>query len=204
MYKVIIGKKIGMSRIYNEKGKAIPVTLVTAGPCYVTQIKKVEKEGYNSLQIGFSETAKNNKPRTGHLNKALKGKDKLRYLRELRVDELNDVKEGQEIKVDVFEKGDKVKIIAKSKGMGFAGVVKRHKFHGSPKTHGHKHDLRKPGSIGAGYPEHVIKGLRMAGRMGGDKVTLNSEVIDLDVDKNLIILKGGIPGARESLVFIKS
>lgn len=201
--KVILGKKIGMSRVFDKNGNAIPVTLVTAGPCYVTQIKKIDKEGYNSFQIGYGKAKKINKPEAGHLKKA--GKDNnLKYLKEIRVDEIKDEKEGQEIKVDVFEKGDLVKISSVSKGMGFAGVVKRHKFHGSPKTHGHKHDLRKPGSIGAGYPEHVIKGMKMAGRMGGDKVTLNSEVVDLDIEKNLIVLKGGIPGARESLVFIKA
>jgi large subunit ribosomal protein L3 len=201
--KVILGKKIGMSRVFDKNGNAIPVTLVTAGPCYVTQIKKIDKEGYNSFQIGYGKAKKINKPEAGHLKKA--GKDNnLKYLKEIRVDEIKDEKEGQEIKVDVFEKGDLVKISSVSKGMGFAGVVKRHKFHGSPKTHGHKHDLRKPGSIGAGYPEHVIKGMRMAGRMGGDKVTLNSEVVDLDIEKNLIVLKGGIPGAKESLVFIKA
>lgn len=192
-----------MSRVFDKNGNAIPVTLVTAGPCYVTQIKKIDKEGYNSFQIGYGKAKKINKPEAGHLKKA--GKDNnLKYLKEIRVDEIKDEKEGQEIKVDVFEKGDLVKISSVSKGMGFAGVVKRHKFHGSPKTHGHKHDLRKPGSIGAGYPEHVIKGMRMAGRMGGDKVTLNSEVVDLDIEKNLIVLKGGIPGAKESLVFIKA
>jgi len=202
--KVILGKKIGMSRLFNKSGKAIPVTLITAGPCYVTQIKKAEKEGYNSMQIGYGRTKKNNKPEAGHLKKAGKDNNNLKYLKELRIDDLGDIKEGSEIKVDVFEKGDKVKITAVSKGKGFAGVVKRHGFHGSPKTHGHKHDLRKPGAIGAAYPEHVMKGMKMAGRMGGDKVTLNSEVIDLDKDKNLIVLKGGIPGACESLVFIKS
>ncbi len=201
--KVILGKKIGMSRIFNKEGKAIPVTLITAGPCYITQIKKTDKEGYNSLQIGYGKAKKINKPVAGHLKKVAKDNN-LKYLREIRVAEIKDEKEGQEIKVDVFEKGDLVKISAISKGKGFAGVVKRHHFAGSPKTHGHKHDLRKPGSIGAGYPEHVIKGLRMAGRMGGDRVTLNSEVVDLNKDKNLIVLKGGIPGARESLVFIKA
>ena len=170
--KVILGKKIGMSRIFNKEGKAIPVTLITAGPCYITQIKKTDKEGYNSLQIGYGKAKKINKPAAGHLKKVAKDNN-LKYLREIRVAEIKDEKEGQEIKVDVFEKGDLVKISAISKGKGFAGVVKRHHFAGSPKTHGHKHDLRKPGSIGAGYPEHVIKGLRMAGRMGGDRVTLN-------------------------------
>ena len=165
--KVILGKKIGMSRLFDESGKAIPVTLIEAGPCYVTQIKKVEKEGYNSMQIGYGKTKKNNKPETGHLKKAGKDNNNLKYLKELRIDDLGDIKEGSEIKVDVFEKGDKVKITAVSKGKGFAGVVKRHGFHGSPKTHGHKHDLRKPGAIGAAYPEHVMKGMKMAGRMGG-------------------------------------
>jgi large subunit ribosomal protein L3 len=201
--KAILGKKVGMSRIFDKDGQAISATIIEAGPCYISQIKNKEKDGYNSLQIGFDRTKKNNKPEAGHLKKAGSGNNNLKYLKELRVDKLDDFKEGQEIRVDVFAKGDKVKITAKSKGKGFAGVVKRHHFAGSPKTHGHKHDLRKPGSIGSGYPEHVIKGLRMAGRMGNDQVTLNSEVVDLNKDKNLIILKGGIPGAKNSLVFIR-
>ena len=202
--KAILGKKIGMSRIFDESGNAIPVTLVSAGPCFITQIKKEEKEGYNSIQIGFGVTKKNNKPEAGHLKKAGKENNNLKYLKEIRVDEIGDIKEGQEMKVDGFEKGDKVKITATSKGKGFAGVVKRHGFHGSPKTHGHKHDLRKPGAIGAAYPQHVMKGVKMAGRMSCDKITINSEVIDFDIDKNLIVLKGGIPGSRESLVYIKA
>lgn len=202
--KAILGKKIGMSRVYNETGQVTAVTLIEAGPCFITQIKKEEKEGYNSIQFGFDKTRKNNKAEKGHLKKAGKDNDNLRHLKELRVEEIKEEKEGQEIKVDIFAKGDKVKITATSKGKGFAGVVKRHGFAGSPKTHGHKHDLRKPGSIGAAYPEHVMKGLKMAGRMGCDKNTLNSEVVDIDKDKNLLILKGGIPGGRNSLVLIKA
>lgn len=203
MIKTILGKKIGMSRIYDKEGNAVSITLIEAGPCFITQIKRKEKESYNAVQIGYGRAKKNNKPRQGHLKKINKNLIALKYLKEIRTDNLEDLKEGQEIKVDIFQEGDKIKITSKSKGRGFAGVIKRHGFHGSPETHGHKHDHRKPGSIGAGFPEHVIKGMKMAGRMGGDKVTLNSEVITVDKDKNLIALKGAVPGARNSLVFVR-
>lgn len=202
--KAILGKKIGMSRVYTDNGKVVSVTLVEAGPCFITQIKKKEKEGYNAFQIGYGKAKKLNKPNKGHLKKSQKDKENLKYLREIRVEDLNDLKEGQEIKNDIFTEGDKVKITSKSKGKGFAGVMKRHGFHGSPKTHGHKHDHRKPGSIGAAFPEHVMKGVKMAGRMGGGKVTLNSEIIKIDTEKNLIALKGNVPGARNGLVLIRA
>lgn len=200
--RAILGKKIGMSRVYSETGDIIPVTLVEAGPCLVTQIKKEDKDKYNAIQIGYGKAKKLNKPQKGHLKKISKDTN-VKYLQEIRVEECGDVKEGQEIKVDIFKTGDKVKITSKSKGKGFAGVIKRHGFHGSPATHGHKHDHRKPGSIGAAFPEHVMKGLKMAGRMGGEKVTLNSEIIDINSEKNIIVLKGAIPGARENIVLIK-
>lgn len=202
--KAILGKKIGMSRTFNENGDAVPVTLVKVGPCFITQIKSQKKEGYNAVQIGYSKAKKLNKPKKGHLKRAKKDNESLKYLKEIRVEEISELKEGQEIKADIFEAGDKVKITSTSKGKGFAGVIKRHGFHGSPATHGHKHDHRKPGSIGAAFPEHVMKGMKMAGRMGGDKVTLNSKVVNIDKKKNLIALKGNVPGAKESLVLIKA
>ena len=204
--KAIIGKKIGMSRIFNKKGNAVPVTLILTGPCFVTQIKKTEKDGYNAVQIGYGEGKKINKPEEGHLKKADKkiAEKKLKYLKEIKIDENEEVKVGQEMNVDLFGEGDKVQVTSQSKGKGFAGTIKRHGFHGSPSSHGHKHDLRKPGAIGAAFPEHVMKGVKMAGRMGDDKKSVsNLEVVSVDKEKNILALKGAVPGARNTLVLIK-
>lgn len=200
--KFILGKKLGMSRIFDEN-KVIPVTLIEAGPCPVVQIKNKEKDGYEAVQFGFEEIRdkKTKMPQKGHFKKA--GLDKnFRYLRECAVD---DLKIGQTIDVSIFSKGDKVKISGVSKGKGFQGVVKRHGFAGGPASHGHKHNLRAPGSIGSRFPQRVFKGMRMAGRMGGDRVSVKGLVVaDVDKENNLLAVKGAVPGRKGTLLEIKS
>lgn len=198
--KFILGKKLESAQIFGQEGKMIPVTLVLAGPCFVTQIKDKEKDGYNAIQIGFQEKKekKTNKPERGHLGK----NPNLRYLREFRA-ENPEIKLGDEIKADIFKEGDEVKVSGISKGKGFQGVVKRHGFGGGPKSHGQKHRLRAPGSIGATFPERVPKGRRMAGRMGGERVTVkNLEIIKVDVSENIIAIKGAVPGNRGTILEI--
>lgn len=198
--KFILGKKVGMSRVFRGE-EAIPVTLVLAGPCVVTQIKNADKDTYQAVQIGWGERKKLSKPLIGHLKKSkLKS---TRYLKEFRVDNVDGYKLGQEITASVFQPGDKAKVIAISKGKGFTGVVKRHGFSGSPKTHGHRHDERSPGSIGAAFPQHVFKGMKMAGRSGHDQVSVkNLEIIEVDAENNLLAFQGSIPGPRNVLVEI--
>lgn len=173
--KGIIGKKIGMTRIFNPEGHSIPVTVIEAGPCPVVQVKTKEKEGYHSVQLGFGEKRKNlfNLPWIGHFAKAkLEPK---RMLREIRIKEGEKVEVGQEVKVDIFSVGDKVHVTGISKGLGFQGTVRRHKFRGGPKTHGQSDRTRAPGSIGgSSYPSRVFKGQRMAGRMGGKGLLLKA------------------------------
>lgn len=209
--KFLLGKKLGMTQVY-KGDNVIPVTLIEIGPNFVTQIKTKEKDGYNAIQVGFGIKKEKNvkKPQRGHFKKI--GKN-LRWLKEFRissyakasVDKENpELKIGDEIKPDIFVTGDKVNVIAISKGKGFQGVVKRHGFHGGPKSHGQKDRHRAPGSIGASWPQHVIKGMKMAGRMGGDKVTVkNLEIIEIDNENNLIALKGAVPGRKGTLVMIK-
>lgn len=207
-----------MTQVY-KGNDVIPVTLIESGPNFVVQVKTKESDGYNAIQIGFGFKKEKNikKPQRGHLKKIqnLKFKIKnLRWLREFRipadaktlVDKKNpEIKLGDEIKPEIFVPGDKVSVIAVSKGKGFQGVVKRHGFSGGPKSHGQKDRHRAPGSIGASWPQHVIKGMRMAGRMGGDKVTVkNLEVIEVDKENNLIALKGAVPGKKGTLVMIRS
>ena len=203
--KAILGKKVGMTQIFDEDGTVVPVTLVEAGPCYVTQKKTTESDGYNAIQMGFGEVPdrKLNKPRHGHLKKS--GSPPLRYLREFRVDELDDYKEGQQVDVSVFEVGDRVDVVGISKGKGFAGVVKRHGFRGGPKTHGQSDRWRAPGSVGAGStPGRIFKGVRMAGRMGNERVTAqNLKVALVDADKNLLAVRGAIPGGKNGLVIVR-
>ena len=196
--KFILGTKKGMTRKFMEDGKVIPVTMIEAGPCYITQIKDKTKDGYTAVQVGYQEAKKINKPLTGHL----KASQKLKNLKEFRIEQDQlDLKTGQQISVAVFEKGDKVKVSADSKGKGFQGVVKRHGFSGGPKSHGHKDQLRMPGSIGATGPARVFKGVKMAGRMGGKRVSIaNLEIIDLDPKKNILYIKGAVPGRFNSLV----
>jgi len=198
--KFILGKKLESAQIFGQEGKIIPVTLVFAGPCFVTQIKNKEKDGYEGVQIGFGakKDKKMNKPQRGHLGE----NPNLKYLREFRA-ENSEMKLGDEIKVDIFKEGDKVKVSGISKGKGFQGVVKRHGFSGGPKSHGQKHSLRAPGSIGATFPERVPKGRRMAGRMGGERVTVkNLEIVKVDVEENILAIKGAVPGNRGTILEI--
>lgn len=201
--KFILAKKLEMSQIFNEQGNVVPVTLVAAGPCLVTQVRTKEKDGYSSVQIAFGETKKINKPRAGHLKKINIDK-KLKYLKEFRVDK-SEYELGAEIKADVFKEGDAVKVSGFSIGRGFQGVVKRHGFRGAPASHGTKHALRQPGSIGATFPERVPKGKRMAGRMGHERVTVRGlKIAKVDAENNIIAIKGAVPGKRGTLLEISS
>ncbi|UCF63140.1 MAG: 50S ribosomal protein L3 [bacterium] len=200
----LLGKKIGMTRIFDQDGNTIPVTVLEVGPCFVTQIKTVEKDGYEAVQIGFDEKKpKNlNKSIAGHLNKA--GVKPLRRLKEFQNFTNTELKVGDEIKADLFKPGELVKVTGTSKGRGFAGVVKRHHFRGGPVSHGQSDRLRAPGSLGqSSYPSRVYKGLRMAGQMGNKKNSvLNLRIVKVDPDQNLLFVKGAIPGARNSYVEI--
>ena len=200
--KFIIGKKLEMSQIFKADGNVIPVTAVLATPNVITQVKAAEgKDGYNAVQVGFGAEKKLKKSLAGHL----KGLAPVKTIKEFRVDAADAaaLKRGDEITVEVFAEGDSVKVSGVSKGKGFQGVVKRHGFHGSPKTHGHKDQLRMPGSIGAGGVQRVFKGRRMAGHMGDENVTVAGlNVVAIDAEKNIIYIKGAIPGARNSVVTI--
>jgi len=197
--KFILGKKIEMTQKFREDGEVVPVTAVLAGPCVVTQIRTQEKDGYDAVQIGFELSKKVNKPEGGHL----KDLGNLANLSEFRMSEVSNLKRGDEIDVSTFEVGNKVKVTSTSKGKGFQGVVKRYGFKGSMATHGHKDQLRMPGSIGATGPARVFKGTRMAGRMGGEQITVsNLEIIEINKDNNILFIKGAIPGARNGLVKI--
>jgi large subunit ribosomal protein L3 len=204
MFKGLIGKKIGMTQIFDENGAAVPVTLIEAGPCYVTQVRTPEHDGYTAVQLGFEEV----KPKRltggelGHLKRL--DLPPLRFIREFRA-KSTDISEGQAIKVDVFEVGERVDIIGTSKGRGFAGAVKRYHFRGGPKTHGQSDRHRAPGSRGSGTtPGRVYKGSRGPGHMGDDRVTAqNLKVAVVDAERNLIGVRGSIPGSRGGLVLIK-
>lgn len=209
--KGIIGKKVGMTQIFGEDGQAIPVTVIQAGPCYVTQIRTAEKDGYTAVQLGFEElppkrngSSRLNKPKIGHLKRGGLDLPDLRYLREFRTKEV-DVEEGQRLTADVFEQGDRIDVIGTSKGRGFAGTIKRHNFNRQKKTHGQSDRERAPGSIGAtSTPGRVLKGTRMGGRMGGDRVTVqNLEVVVVDADKNLLAVRGSVPGSKGGILLIK-
>ncbi len=201
MSQGIIGKKLGMTQVYKENAKVVGVTAIEAGPCVVIQVKTVDKDGYKAAQLGFGQPKRLKSPEKGHL----KGFGEFRYLRELRLAENENVEPGQKIDVSVFKAGDLVDITGISKGKGFAGVVKRHHFKGGPKTHGQSDRQRAPGSIGSTTsPGRVFKGTRMAGRMGNDRVTAQRlEVIRTDPAKNLLLVKGAVPGATNALLIIK-
>lgn len=201
--KFILGKKIEMTQIFKDDGEVIPVTVVKAGPCVVTAVKTKEKEKYDGIQIGFDIRKNPKKPEVGRVKKIVEVlKTCPRYFKEFRVEDPK-LHVGDFITAAVFQKGDAVEVTGTSKGRGFAGVVKRHGFHCQPSTHGHKDQLRMPGSSGATAPQRVIKGKRMGGRMGGDRVTVkNLKVVDVNIDKDLLYIKGAVPGARNSLVII--
>ena len=205
--KGILGKKVGMTQVFGERGEAIPVTVIEAGPCFVAQIKTVERDGYAAVQLGFEETkpARLTQPQLKHLQKS--DLPALRHLREVRVadDELATFEEGQKLTVDIFEAGELVDVTGTSKGRGFAGVVKRYGFGGGPKTHGQSDRQRAPGSVGAcTTPGRVFKGKRMPGRMGGERVTTQSlQVVLVDPERNLLALKGAVPGSKNGLLMIR-
>lgn len=192
--KFILGKKREMSQIFDEKGRVVPVTLIEAGPCFVTQLKNEEKDKYSAVQIGYVKKSKN-------VKKTEKGKE-YRYLKEFKNGD--GLKQGDEINVSIFQEGDKVKISGVSKGKGFAGAVKRWNFKGHlSSTHGTKHENRTIGSIGCRFPQRVIKGRRMPGRMGTDRTTVkNLKIAKIDKDNNLIAVKGAVPGGRGTLLEI--
>ena len=196
----IVGKKVGMSQVFDENGKMEAVTVIEAGPCLVTQIKTSDKEGYNAVQLGFGEAKKLTKAEQGHL----KTLGKLRTLREFRVDNTAEVKVGDKVDVSQFKTGDVVNVTGVSKGKGFAGVVKRHGFKGGPKTHGQTDRNRAPGAIGATTsPGRVLKGMRMAGHMGAEQITQKGlKVYKTDPEHNLLLVQGAVPGAKNGLLLI--
>lgn len=215
--KALIGQKLGMTQIFDEEGNVERVTLIEAGPCVVTQVKTMDKDGYNAIQIGYGDAKHQARPQMGHLKAA---NTNSAVLREIRLNDLDasetgaeadgedetkalDLKVGSKLEVTTFEVGDKVQITGTSKGKGFAGTVKRHNFATGPKTHG-SHNYRAPGSIGSGYPEHVFKGMRMAGHMGAERVTIRgSKVILIDAERKIMAVRGQVPGPRRGLVVVK-
>ena len=205
MKKGLIGKKIGMTQIFDEKGNVIPVTVVEAGPCVVAQVKTVDNDGYEAIQLGFGDVKDKhiNKPEKGHFVKAnLTAK---KHLREFRLDSIEGVKVGDELKANVFEAGEKVDVQGITKGKGFQGVIKRHGQHRGPMGHGSMYH-RRPGSMGAcSTPSRVFKGKKLPGHMGRLKVTVqNLDVVKVDMDKNVILIKGSVPGAKGAILKIKS
>ena len=205
MEKAIIGKKIGMTQIFDEKGLVIPVTVIEAGPCIVAQVKTIETDGYNAIQLGYGDVKENriNRPEKGHFTKAKLALKK--HLREFRVSEIADVTVGNEIKADVFETGDKIDVQGTTKGKGFQGVIKRHGQSRGPMGHGSMYH-RRPGSMGpCATPGRVFKGKKLPGHMGVDKVTVqNLEIVKVDLDKNAILIKGSVPGNKGSILKIKN
>jgi large subunit ribosomal protein L3 len=203
--KGIIGKKLGMTRVFLEDGNAAPATVIEAGPCPVIQKKTVEKDGYQALQLAFlpKKTTKANKPLQGHFAKADKGA--YYVLREIRATDVSEIEVGQEITVDIFKAGEFVDVIGTSKGRGFTGVVKRHGFRGSPAGHGTHEYFRHGGSIGAAaYPSHTFRGMKMPGHHGNSRVTVqNLEIIDIRPEMNILLIRGAVPGWRNGIVIIQ-
>lgn len=197
----IIGKKLGMTQIFTDDRKVQALTAVEAGPCTVTQVKTVEKEGYSAVQLGFGQAKRPKSADKGHLT----GLEMFRHLREFRVESTEGVKRGDKVDVSLFKPGDRVDVVGITKGKGFAGVVKRHHFAGGPKTHGQSDRLRAPGAIGAStHPGHVFKGTRMGGHMGFRRLTVrNLVVFGADPARNLLLVRGAVPGARNGLLLIR-
>lgn len=204
--KFILGKKVNMTQIWQDD-KVLAVTKVQAGPCFITQIKDQNNDSYQAIQVAFAEKKSKNisKPVRGHLKKAGIEKENARYIREFRINEIKpEMKVGGVIDVSTFAPGDIIDVVGVSKGKGFQGVVRRHGFSGKKKTHGNKDQLRASGSIGAKGPAHVFKGMRMGGRMGGDRVTIkNLEVVAVDLENNILFIKGAVPGGEKGLLMIK-
>ena len=205
MTKGILGKKVGMTQVFTENGELVPVTVIEATPNVVLQVKTVETDGYEAVQVGFDDKREvlSNKPAKGHVAKANTAPK--RFINEFNNVELGEYEVGKEITVDIFQAGDIVDVTGTTKGKGFQGVIKRHGQSRGPMTHGSRFH-RRPGSMGgASYPARVFKGKRLAGRMGGDRVTIqNLEIVRVDADKNVILVKGNVPGAKKSLIEIKT
>src|SRR5215216_2007567 len=203
MIQGMVGRKRGMTQIFDEAGLVHPVTVIECGPNVVTQIRTMEKDGYEAVQLGYGQDKRLNKPERGHLKPS--GYENLRELREVKADNVADFEVGQVIKADAFSEGELVDITGTSKGRGFQGGVKRHGFRGGPKTHGQSDRHRAPGSIGSSAtPGRVFKGLRMAGHMGHERVTVqNLKVLRVDPERNLLLVQGSVPGANESLVIVR-
>ena len=197
----LLGKKVGMTQIFTEKGEVVPATVLEVGPCFVTQVKTPARDGYSALQLGFGESRRLTKPERGHL----KNLPPLKHLLEVRTTNIADAQIGQKLNVTMFSAGDLVDVSGISKGKGHAGVVKRHHFQGGKKTHGQSDRLRRPGSSGATTtPGRVYRGLRMAGQMGNARATvLNLEVVQVDAERNLLAVKGAVPGGKNGLLFIR-
>ena len=203
--KGILGTKLGMTQIFDDT-RAIPVTVIKAGPCFVAQVKTEEKDGYSAVQLAFGATRPNGltKPEQGHFDKH--GGQAGRHIVEIRTDDAGSYEPGQELRADVFEAGERADVVGVSKGKGFAGVMKRHGFSGLSSSHGTERKHRSPGAIGAcATPSRVFKGMRMAGQMGNERVTvLNLEVVRADAERNLLLLRGAIPGPEGGLVMVRS
>lgn len=202
--KFIIGRKLEMSQRYRPTGEVVPVTLVKVEPCVITQVRTSDKDGYTAVQVGTGSKKHLAKPQMGHLKaSAAADAGNLATLREFRLDSVDGMAPGAVCDVEAFVSGDVIDVTGISKGKGFQGVVKRHGFAGGPATHGHKDNLRMPGSIGSGGIQHVLKGLKMAGRMGGDRVTVkNLEIVEVMADQGLVAVKGAVPGARGTTLLI--
>lgn len=204
MVSTILGRKIGMTQVWDEDDNVVPVTVIQAGPCTVSQVKTKATDGYDAIQIGFGDikAKRVNKPMAGHFAKA--GVEPMRYLREVRVDNAEEYKPGDQVTVDIFNDVKAVDVIGTSKGKGFQGTIKRWNFHRGPMTHGSRNQ-RRPGSIGqCAYPARVRKGLHMAGHMGNERVTVkNLKLVRIDAEQNLILVKGAVPGAKNGLVQVR-
>lgn len=202
MIEGLLGKKLGMTQIFDETGRVIPVTVIEVGPCVVTQIKTQERDGYEALQLGFDQKKRLKSPERGHLKAS--GAN-ARFLREVGADNIEEYSVGQVLDCSLFEEGQVIDVTGQSKGKGFAGVVKRHGFAGGPATHGQSDRHRAPGSIGASAtPSRVFKGMRMAGRMGNERVTVqNLRIAKVDPERNVILVRGSVPGANNGLVLVR-
>lgn len=201
----VVGRKIGMTQLFSETGELVPLTVIESGPCYVLQIKTLEHDGYEAIQLGFDpiKPQRASKPLAGHCGKAQV--PPMRILKEVRVDNVNEFVVGQRVGVEIFKKGDLVTVTGRSKGKGFQGGVRLHHFRGGPTSHGQSDRTRAPGSIGASsYPSRVWKNQKMAGRMGGESVTTrNLRVWDIDSERNLLIVKGAVPGCKSGYLLIR-
>jgi large subunit ribosomal protein L3 len=206
MIQALLGRKLGMTRLFDENGVVTASTLVEAGPCFVTLVRTLERDGYIAVQLGFGEKSRPNKPERGHLKKAgLPDRTGTEALREVPADNADDVELGARIDASMFSQGEIVDVIGTSKGKGFAGVMKRHHFHGGPKTHGQSDRWRHSGSVGSGTtPGRTFKNMRMAGHLGDARVTVkNLRILSVDPDRNLVALRGAIPGPKGALVMIR-